>query len=608
MSETSLWPYTERNGVGASEDVESLLRDPEVYLDEQEKAAVYAFASELFDGSISEDLKVEPSTPGEPVRDLQEIDNTSTAASHQSFYIDYFKTEAAQADVAVLGLNLESEVSIREQLYRLAVDPRSTVPKVRKEIAARSLDWYKQELANRLQQPKENDAEQPDCEVVNVEFNPEKFFKKFNELQAYRVFYRKVTGELKRSEPTDENDAKRTVLDLYYARVNALAAEMYPHMHDVSRQVEYMPLLDEKFNGWRYHLIDAAPIVVDVQKRVAAERETQISSHLRRLDLLRNGAAHWEGDANYLPISHEVAQLATELSESDTEQVEGTPLLGPETLEYMHNTRWDAVQMKQFCDAVLSHWELLSEHQADWNEVGERSGYAADDKWQVVISPKVSSLSVNGKKKTVTVPEDFDRTLIQVSKAGALPGAAHELSHIWQHEYSFELAAIIPLAKIKGKRYITSFEMGGIQQEREIHTMVGQIRPTNVTYLRALQAKLDGANQTEAARVYAEAMGDEISPDIAKMAGANTLRLYRSGGYSSQALDYIEQELLLRSMSDLTPGQTRAIAIAGGSFSIRDTAALHRFGLLELPTSIRVQPAEDVMEVFLRDFYPGEID
>lgn len=607
MSETSLWPYTERNGVGASEDVDSLFRDPEVYLDEQEKAAVYAFADGLFKGQLAYDFRVQPHSEDETVRNLHEIDNTSSGASHQSFYTDYFKTEAAQTDVAALGLDLESSVSIREQLYWLAVDPRSTTQKERKEIAARSLNWYKQELANRLLQPKENDAAQPDCEVVDVEFDPTKFFRKFNELQAYRAFYRQVTRSLKDVEPSAQTDAQLTVLNIYYAKVNALVAELYPHMHDISQQIAYMPM-SEKFNSWRHELLGAAPIVADVQNRVIAERETQISNHLRRLDLLRNGAAQWEGDANYSPISHEVAQLATELSESDTEQVGGTPQLGPVTIEYMHNTRWDAAQMKQFCEAVLDRWELLSEHQADWNEVSERSGYAADDKWQVIISPKVSSLSVNGKKKTVTVPEDFDRTLIQVSKAGALPGAAHELSHIWQHEYSFELAATIPLAKIKGKRYITSFEMGGIQQEREIHTMVGQIRPTNVTYLRALQAKLNGANQTEAARVYAEATGDEITPDTAKIAGANTLRLYRSGGYSSQALDYIEQELLLRSMSDLTPGQIRAIAIAGGSFSIRDTAALHRFGLVELPTSIRVQPAEDVMEVFLRDFYPGEID
>lgn len=606
MSETSLWPYTERNGVTASEDIESLLRDPEVYLDDQEKASVYAFARGLFDGRLSDDFKVAPLAEGEPVRDLQTVDSTSTAGSNQSFYVDYFKTETALADVATLGLDLESDVSVREQLYRLSIVPDKTTAKVRKEIAARSLNWYKRELADRLQQPKENDAVQPDGEVVNVEFDPGKFFKKFNELQAYRVFYRQVSRSLREAEPTPQNEAQRTVLNIYFARVNALVAEMYPHMHNLDRQIENLPP-NETFNNWRYQLLRAAPIAANVRKQIEEEREEQVSDHLRRLDLLRHGAASWEDVSNYSPISHEVDQLATELSEAEQPEVAGTAQLGPEVLEYMRNTRWDASQMKQFCEAVLNSWGILSEHQAEWTEVSDRSGYAEDEKWQVIISPKVSSLSVNGKKKTVTVPEKYDRSLSQVTKAGALPGAAHELSHIWQHEFSFKLADTIPLAKIKGKRYVTGFEMGGIQQERAIHTMIGQVRPTNVTYLRALQAKLAGANQTQAARAFAEAMGD-MTPEHAKTAGSDVLRLYRGGGHSSQALDYIEQELLLRSMSGLTPGEVRAVAIAGGSFSIRDAAALHRFGLIELPKDIRVQPAEDVMGIFLRDFYPGELD
>ncbi|MFI5275576.1 MAG: hypothetical protein ACHQT5_02005, partial [Candidatus Saccharimonadales bacterium] len=297
-----------------------------------------------------------------------------------------------------------------------------------------------------------------------------------------------------------------------------------------------------------------------------------------------------------------VAALADELSQQQPEAAPDAQL-DPEIVEFMRTTRWNAGQMKEFCENVLSSWSFLSEHQTDWEAIGKRSGFAEDDKWQVIVSPKVSALSVNGKKKTVTVPEDFNRTLIQISAAGVLPGAAHELSHVWQNEFSYQLAEQIPLAGIKGKRYVTGYEMGGIEQEREVHTMVGQIRPTNVTYLRALQAKLHGANQTEAARAFAEAKGDEITEHSAQIAGSGVLRLYRNGGHDSQALDYIEQELMLRSLSSLSPGEVRAVAIAGGSLSLRDAATLHRFGLLELPREIHVQPAQDVMELFLRDYY-----
>ena len=609
MAEASLWPYTERNGVNALDDVESLLRDPEIYLDEAEKAEAYAFAASLCKGYVSDELRVVPLSEEEPVRDLKAIKSTSTTDSRQTFYVDYFQTEAARDDARTLSLNLEGDEPIRDQLFTLSVDQDTTDAKTRKQIAARSLRWYKQELADRLLQDPSQDAMQPDCERVTVEFNPEKFFKKFNELQAYRVFYRQVGRELRTEAETLEAaqastalaEAKSALLNMHFARVNALVADMYPHMHDLALQISNVAPSDT-FDSWRMQLIEAAPIAAAALERDEAERAQYVSDHLRRLDLLRNGAAAWDDSHDYIPISHEVAALADELAGQQTAE-EPTAQFDPEMIEYMRSTRWDADQMKVFCEKVLSSWGFLSEHQADWDVVGKRSGFAEDNKWQVVVSPKVSSLSVNGDKKTVTVPEDYDRTLIQVSKAGALPGVAHELSHVWQNEFSTRLAAQIPLAGIKGKRFVTGYEMGGIEQEREIHTMVGQIRPTNLTYLRALQAKLSGANQTEAARAFAEAKGGEMTADLAEVAGKDVLRIYRAGGHDSQALDYIEQELLLRSMSSLSHSEIRAIAIAGGSLSLRDAATLHKYGLVELPREIHVQPAQDVMEIFMRDYY-----
>lgn len=609
MAEASVWPYTERNGVNASDDVEALLRDPEVYLDDAEKAEAFAFAHGLFTGYLSDELRVAPLPGDETVRDLKAIKATSTTDSRQTFYADYFKTEAAQDDAAALGLDLEADEPIRDQLYALSVGESATNAKMRKQIAARSLRWYKQELADRLMQDKAQDASQPDSEKVTVEFDPTTFFKKFNELQAYRVFYRQASKALREEAealeadqlPTALNAAKTALLNMHFARVNGLVADMYPHMHDVSLQISRLPR-SPLFDDWRSQLIAAAPIAAAVLERDEAERAQYVSDHLRRLDLLRNGAAAWDDTHDYLPISHEVAALADELSQSPSEDAPAAHL-DPDMIEYMQSIRWNADQMKEFCEKVLHSWGFLSEHQADWEAVGKRSGASEDGKWQVVISPKVSSLSVNGDKKTVTVPEDYDRTLIQVSKAGALPGAAHELSHLWQNEFSYRLAEQIPLAGIKGKRYVTGYEMGGIEQEREVHAMVGQVRPTNSTYLRALQAKLQGGNQTQAARAFAEAKGGDITEEIAEVAGKDVLRLYRGGGHDSQALDYIEQELMLRSLSSLSPGEVRAVAIAGGSFSLRDAATLHKFGLLDLPREIHVQPAQDVIEIFLRDYY-----
>ncbi len=93
--------------------------------------------------------------------------------------------------------------------------------------------------------------------------------------------------------------------------------------------------------------------------------------------------------------------------------------------------------------------------------------------------------------------------------------------------------------------------------------------------------------------------------DRIRNAGKNILRLSRSGGHSSQPLDYIEQELILRGLEGLPEGQVMAIAMAGGSFSLGDSAALHRVGLLDLPKSVPQRPAQDVLRIY-RDQFHGK--
>lgn len=600
--ESGLWPYSERNGVGSAADVELLLGEPEIQLSDQERGVALAFANGLFQGYLSDGLRVTGANPEEKPRTLEQIAQTSTAASRQTFYLDYFKTKQGQEDARSLGINLESDVPATEQLYRLSVADEPISGKVRKEIASRSRDWYKQELAGRLGRSRDEDAAQPDSEVIEVNFVPEKLLAKFAELQAYRAFYRQVHRLLRQEPASPLNEARQTLLDVHSAKVNSLAAEAYPSLNGLAQQLGYLPDSD-KAARWRDGLRMSAPVAARMVAQDEAARSELALDFSRRLDLVRNGAAWHEGEHRALPVSSELQSLAADLSVATSRSSEALQQLPTDVVERMRATRWNAEQMQKFCETVLAEWDLLSEHRTDWNAADERSGFAPDQKWQVVVTPKVSSLAVNGNKKVVSIPEKFDRTLVQVAPAGVLPVAAHELTHVLQTEYAYALGQQLPLARIKGRRYITAYEMGGIYQERELHAMVGQSRPTNVTYLRALETKLAGGNQTEAARAFAEAKGGDISADQAAAAGKNALRLYRYGGHDSQALDYTEQELLLRALEILPKEQVMAVSIAGSSFSLHDAAALHRVGLLELPREISERPAQDVMRIFLEDFY-----
>ena len=156
---------------------------------------------------------------------------------------------------------------------------------------------------------------------------------------------------------------------------------------------------------------------------------------------------------------------------------------------------------------------------------------------------------------------------------------------------------------------MTTHEMGGIDEERRVLAMFGFTRPTNTTYLRALEAKLAGKNQTEVARAFLAAslrtegsLTDDEYNEKAKIAGRNILRLYRRGGNDSQALDYLEQTLMLRGMARLPEEQIRAIAIVGTAFSLPDAAALHAVDLLHIPPRTDHRPAQDVVALFRQKY------
>lgn len=585
--ERSLWPFSERNGVNASEYINELLAPPRAPLALADLDVAYLFAHELASGYLNDNLHA--SVDGfEPPRPLESINQTSLEADSSIFYLDYFKTAEGRADASRLGLAPEEFEKQPEHFYALAVLDNLPNNKMRQEIASNSLNWYKAELARRLTLNPGFDALQQDSPAVRVNFAPDRLLAKFAELQAYRRFYHEARAGLKHESDSRLVDAGRLLVDVHLARANNLVAGLYPQLVDLASQIDSLPA-SEKTSAWRAQLEQIAPVAA-----LALDASDDFAPNFaRRLDLVRNGAERYETGQNFSPISHELGALALELADASDAEMP-TSQLAPEVLETLKNTHWDASQFAEFLEAILADWEILSEEKIDWSEASARSGRASDDKWQVVISPKVKSLSVDGKKKIMKVPEKFDRTL-----AKSLPVAAHELTHVIQHEFAAKLAEKLPLAKIKGRRYVTSFEMGGIISEREILAKFGENRPVNLTYLVALQAKQKGANQTEATRAFASASSAE---DRYASAGKNILRHYRHGGYDSQALDYLEQELIRRPLADWPVERGRALAIAGGSFNLAEAAALHRFGLLEIPSEIDKNPAETVWKIFKERF------
>ncbi len=606
----SLAPYTERNSSGVPENVESLFTEPEMPLSDEEKLEVQNFATGLFTGKLG-GLTCE--TP----LDLEQLRQRKPSESLQSFYLGYFSTQKAAAeDLVRLGLAQDDASIVTKTLSNIDLIKTRVDEKTRKEIATRSLKWYKQDLADRLKEDSSKDGEFVDQEPLRINYEPQKLLDKITSLQAYRRFYREVRKGLKAGQGGSVNIAEHALLDMHVARVNEQLAGLYPYALYLGQQLSAADSNKQNMT-WSEQLTAQMPFL---QRAVARDRGNQLQDFktykntlAQRLDFLKHGAAQSSGAEGFSPISPELRQLISDLV--TTSEAEAPPSrFSPEVLEKLDTTKWNAAQMKDFLQFILRGWGLLSDQTSTWDEVEKRDGWPEDKKWQVATHPRRESFASIGAKHVVWIPESFDRSLTQLAPAGALPVAAHELEHLQQEEYNTELAKQVSLAQARGRRHGTLQEAGAIREETKVQAMFGRLRPTNAHYFKALETKLRGGNKLEASRAYYDSRSqgakpaDGVTQFSREVSVDRASRLFNNGGYSSQPLDYIEQALLVRELERLPESQAVAVMTAATSFSLKDAARLHRLGLLEIPREVRFSPADEVMRVFVEKYLPDILD
>lgn len=601
----SLWPYSERNGVGVDRDVSAILDGPEIYLTDAERQAAIELAHGLFNGEVGELRCASP-------RSLEQINTTSIIGDLATFHLDYFRTEVGQEIIAESGYSgdLQDDEQIIQHLMKIGDI------KLAKSMALKSLKWSKARMADMLDGKESDDWLYDDDYRTKLNYAPEKLLGKLEDLQAYRQFYRQVRGQIRADESLSEGSrqAHMSLLEMHIARVNDQFGDLYPEALALAEQLDIMDASDPKTEAYEARLSAVVPVLSRLHKRDGVERLYGLDDLIRRIDLNRYGAA-WrkqEGQIVASPISAELEALAANVGkESATELPESAERLPNSVVEKLDNTRWNSEQLKSFLETVLSSWGKLSATKSTYEEVRDRGGPAEDGLYQVISTPEQDSFSVNTVKRIVFVPESFDRNLTRRAPAGALPLAAHELAHVLQSFYDDEMSQQIPLAKIKGRRYLTLREAGGIYQEREVQQKYfGRQHPTSLHYLQALRAKLRGGNKLEVARAFYKSyvgsrqLSDKERAEARDFAVDRSLRLDRNGGHNSQPLDYVEQGLIVSQFGAMTEDEISAFLISSGSFNTKDMAALSRVDLLRLPSTVEINPSKDVMTIFIRDFLP----
>jgi hypothetical protein len=417
----------------------------------------------------------------------------------------------------------------------------------------------------------------PSPEIVTIYKNPEAILDKargYKQIKAYLKLACRDLGNQTNIDP-EVKQAQLLVLNLYRAKINRLVAALYiraeTFLAQPAAQSEAGRLMVEELKG-----------VLPAYSRTLDKRRN--ARFMQTLDEYRHGVSEDEtGHYSWLsPEAKKLAEIA--IGNSPINEVDRGVYadIDPEDLK---STEVNGQQFADLIRAVLSEYEMLSDY-TKWDSI--REGPAVDGKWQVVVSGKFKSLSVNGKQRIIKVPT-ASRSLME-----ALPLASHEITHAIQNENKRAIGDLAILERVGIDAPSEQTESGAKWQERIARETLTGKEDTTVSglgYLKALEVKASGGGYGECVEVYFKQLlldrRDMTFNDAAKQAVNRARRIFRDGGLefaqstsyvtNTQPLNYLEQELIYRSLDE----EDRKFLFVG-SVMIDNLKRLAGVGLVDL--------------------------
>lgn len=566
--------YPSRSGERIDEYLAILTSDPEMPLNDNELERVVAFEDGLIEGRYitrsGEFVQAREERSLEVVNDESEY----LPARHE-ITAEYFLTEEGRTLALGHGINLAG-VETPQQILNAIRRVAASIDRVElKNLSKSSLDWATERITDEIKTGEVT----PDFTRCMV-FDDTSVLR--NSVQAYaeyRTFCLRVRGDLQHQhEDEREIAAKREVADQYTKIINGKLAELYP---DVL---------------WAWDQAYAANDEVAMRDLreiwPAGETFARAKPEVRRyyimaLDRLRNGTSYDEGQPT--AINQELRDLFSGESPDlhEAGRVEGGRFT-PEEHEKLSKIILDAGGMKALCKDTLSELGLLSsEPEETYDENEGRTHRAADGKWQVAILKRIKSMGAEDPQGVFEIPEKFKRSLTKsTAPVGAIPGAAHEITHIYQHNNLRNNRGSLRIArKLRGRSSVVLREAGGVYSEHLIQQeLFGVERPDSPHYMRAIEVIEAGGGEKQAIMAFYEgyraANPDELVEACIEVAESRVMRLCRRyGGFNSQPLNYAQTAAFVTAAGRMSEAQ-RAMIFAEGAFDLPDMVALHRFGLL----------------------------
>lgn len=566
--------YPSRSGERIDEYLAVLTRAPETPLNDHELERVVAFEDGLIEGRYI-------TRSGEFVhareeRSLEVVnDESEYLPARHEITAEYFLTEegralALESDIDLTGI--ETPVQILDAIRTVAA---TTTRVTMKQLSKASLEWARERITDEIKTSEVT----PDFTRCMV-FDDTSVIR--NSVQAYaeyRTFCLKVRGDLQHQhEDEREIAAKREIADQYTKIINGKLAELYP---------DVLWAWDQAYAAHDEVAMRELREIWPAGETFARAKPDVRRYYIRALDRLRNGTSYDDGQPT--AINQELRDLFSGESPDlhEAGRVEGGRFT-PEEYEKLSKIILDAGGMKALCKDVLSELDLLScEPEETYNQDEGRTHRAADGKWQVEIIQKSTSMGAEDPQGVFEIPPKFKRSLTKATApVGVIPGAAHEITHIYQLDNLRNNKGSLRIArKLKGRASVVLREAGGVYSEHLVQReFFGVERPDSPHYMRALEVIEAGGGEKEAIQVFYEsyraANPEESIESCVEVAESRVMRLCRRyGGFNSQPLNYAQTAAFVTAAERMSEEQ-RAMIFAEGAFDLPDMVALHRFGLL----------------------------
>ncbi len=594
--------HNPRSGENMDAIAAELMAPPRNPLDQEEKEELFRFEDELLNGvyqSPAGGLELALLPEGTDILEINE--KFSYAESRHELSLDYFTTDEGRQALHDAHLDLEPDASshdishaLRKHAFDLGEDTLKKWSKASEKF-----------VAAKIAQAVVAEQNMPDPERMVVYSDVSNIFRRADGFFSFRRFLTRVIPQEAQQHTGDNlGMARSAVIDMYKKRMTAEITVLYPELLHIWGQAEEMApelkaLIHNTMQQINLPLARMGPRFVEKQRPIVV-----------MLDRLRNGSSEGPDGRSRTAVSEAVETLFAQEAETAEALEDQQSEFTPEEIAKLDTIKFNAEQMQAFCKAVLQQMGKLSSEPDETFYAG-RPEHAKDGLWQVVVrrDKATSAMGAEEPAGIFEIPEKFSRGMTKATApVGVIPGAAHEITHIYQHDNGRNAPGSLALARnLKGKRSVVMAESGAKITEATLQKrLFGRPLPDSPHYARAIQTIERGGGEIDAVNAYYQSYLDQnpnASPESAADTAVSRVKrlIRRRGGFDSQALDYAETAVIAGAAQKL-PQDIRDVLFSQAAFDPNDYVTLHQFDIL--PKRVEPFPMEQYIGIvvpMLRD-------